>query len=109
MLDSHYAPAGHTQRRSPLRVGPTCSFARRIAISSCRMPDLEGAEESDREAGAAIRGATSADVRLALIAFVPERAFLCFVRAGREALAQQPAFQAWVGGQPEGELRYQLS
>jgi hypothetical protein len=30
-------------------------------------------------------GATSADVRLALIAFVPERAFLCVVRAGREA------------------------
>ena len=34
MLSSHYAPAGPTQRRSPLRVGPTCSFAWRIAISS---------------------------------------------------------------------------
>ena len=54
-------------------------------------------------------GATSAAVRLALFAFVPERAFLWVVRAGREALEQQPEFQAWVGGQPEGELRYQLT
>ena len=45
----------------------------------------EGAGEPDREAGAH-SGATSADVRLALIAFAPERAFLCVVRAGREAL-----------------------
>ena len=41
-------------------------------------------------------GATSADVRLALIAFVPERVFLCVVRAGREALnISQNAGRGW--------------
>lgn len=34
MLSSRYAPAGPRQGHSPLRVGPTCSFAWRIAISS---------------------------------------------------------------------------
>ena len=39
-------------------------------------------------------GATWADVRLAMIAFVPGRAFSSIVRAGREALEQHPEFQA---------------
>lgn len=58
----------------------------------------KGPKSLTEKLGQLFGGATPADVRLALIAFVPERAFLCVVRAGRAALnSSQNARRGFAG------------
>ncbi len=92
MLNSHYACQTYAEAFTASRQTDLLLRVEDRDLFRAECLTFEGAKELTKKREQLFGSATCADVRLALIPFVPGRAFSSVIRAGREAFEQHPEF-----------------